>query len=152
MINKMLLSIILIYNSKLYRYALYLTVVDMNLTELFGYNTMNYTCIIPLVMISTNFLHYRKTIPVILKLCCIDDNVNHISGNHMQYTHEITVEHVTNAIAHLKSEKKDNFEGLSSDIFINGTHLLNVYNYMFLVVRHVITQYVQRPLVCYYQQ
>ena len=145
----MLLNIILIYNSKLYRYALYLTVVDMNITELFGYNTMN--CIIPLVMISTNFLPYRKTIPVILKLCCIDDNVNHISGNHM-HTHDITVEHVTNAIAHLKSEKKDNFESISSDIFINDTHLLNVYNYMFVVVRHVITHYVQRPLVCYYQQ
>ena len=56
---------------------------------------------------------------------CID-NVNHKSSNHI-HTHDITVEHVTNAISHLKSEKNDNFEGLSSDNFKNGTHLLNVY-------------------------
>ena len=37
------------------------------------------------------------------------------------------VEHVSNAITHLKSEKSDNFEGLTSDNFRNGTHLLNVY-------------------------
>ena len=56
---------------------------------------------------------------------CID-NVNHKSSNHI-HTHDITVEHVTNAITHLKSEKNDNFECLSSDNFKNGTHVLNVY-------------------------
>ena len=34
----------------------------------------------------------------------------------------LLVEHVTNAITYLKSEKDDNFEGLSSDNFKNGTH------------------------------
>ena len=43
------------------------------------------------------------------------------------HTHNITDKHFTNAITHLKSEKNDNFEGLSSDNFKNGTHLLNVY-------------------------
>ena len=47
---------------------------------------------------------------------CIDDKLNHISSIHI-HTHDITVEHVTNAIAHLKSEKSDNFEGLPSDNF-----------------------------------
>ena len=47
--------------------------------------------------------------------------------NTPMHTHNITVEHVTNAITHLTSEKNDNFEGLSSDNFKNGTHLLNVY-------------------------
>ena len=46
---------------------------------------------------------------------------------HPVHTHDITVEHVTNAITHLKSEKNDNFEGLSSDNFKNGTHILNAY-------------------------
>ena len=48
------------------------------------------------------------------------------SSNHI-HTHDVTVEHVTNAITHLKSEKNDNFEGLSSVNFKNGAHLLNVY-------------------------
>ena len=43
------------------------------------------------------------------------------------HTHDITVEHVTNAITHLMSEKNDNFESLSSDNFKNGTHYINVY-------------------------
>ena len=57
---------------------------------------------------------------------CSDHNHNHIFINHI-HTNDVTVEHVTNAITHLKSEKKDSFEGLSSDSFKNGTHLLNVY-------------------------
>ena len=39
-----------------------------------------------------------------------------ISSNHV-HTHAINVEHISNAITHLKSEKSDNFEGLTSDNF-----------------------------------
>ena len=70
----------------------------------------------------------KKKKTVILKLCNIDDNINHISSNHIN-THDITVEYITNAVAHLKSEKKNNFETLSSEVFINGIHLLNVYGF-----------------------
>ena len=71
------------------------------------------------------FLTLQKGNECNIELYCID-NVNHKSSNHI-HTHDITVKHVTNAITHLKSEKNDNFEGLSSDNFKNGTHLLNVY-------------------------
>ena len=49
-------------------------------------------------------------------MCCIDGNVNNIFSKHVQ-THVITVEHVSNAMLHLKSEKNDNFEYLTSDNF-----------------------------------
>ena len=71
------------------------------------------------------FLTLQKENDCNIELYCID-NVNHKSSNHI-HTHDITVEHVNNAITHLKSEKNDNFEGLSSDNFKNGTHLLNVH-------------------------
>ena len=67
------------------------------------------------------------------------------------HTHDITVEHVTNAISHLKSEKNDNFEGLSSDNFKNGTHLLNVYISLLFSTMLSHGHTVQHPLVCYYQ-
>ena len=58
---------------------------------------------------------------------CIVDNVNNISSNHVHvHTHAINAEHVSKAITHLKSEKNDNFEGLTSENFRNGTHLLYV--------------------------
>ena len=96
---------------------------DKNITELFGYkydelyNSVSYD--------KDEFLTLQKENDCNIELYCID-NVNHESSNHI-HTHDITVEHVTNAISHLKSEKNDNFEGLSSDNFKNGTHLLNVY-------------------------
>ena len=70
---------------------------DKNTTELFGISTMN--CIIPFAMIRTN-----------------DKNrIRMTSSNHV-HTHAITVEHVSNAITHLKSEKSDTFEGLTLTI------------------------------------
>ena len=63
---------------------------------------------------------------------CIDDNVNNISSNHV-HTHAINVEHISNEITHLKSEKSDNIEGLTSDSFRNGTLLLNVYIHITLL-------------------
>ena len=57
-----------------------------------------------------------------IEMYCIDDNVNKISSNYV-HTHAINAEHVSNAITHLKSEKSDNFERLTSDNFRNGTNL-----------------------------
>ena len=99
---------------------------DKNITELFGhkydelYNSVSYD--------KDEFLTLQKENDYNIELYCID-NVYHKSSNHIHtlHTHDITVEHVTNAITHLKSEKNDNFEGLTSDNIKNGTHLLNVY-------------------------
>ena len=99
---------------------------DKNITELFGYkyevlyNSVSYD--------KDESLTLQKENDCNIELYCID-NVNHKSSNHI-HTHDITVEHVTNAITHLKSEKNDNFECLFSDNFKNGTHLLNVYIYL----------------------
>ena len=57
---------------------------------------------------------------------CTDDIVTVISDNYI-HTHSIYVELVSNAISHLKLDKNDCVDGLSSDNFKNGTHLLNVY-------------------------
>ena len=57
---------------------------------------------------------------------CTNDIVNGISDNYIN-THSIYVELVSNAINHLKLDKNDCVDGLSSDNFKNGTHLLNVY-------------------------
>ena len=84
-------------------------------------------CIIPLAMrYKDEFLALQNENCCNIEMYCIDDNVNNISSNHV-HTHASTVEHVSNAITHLKSEKSDNLEGLTSDNFRNGTHLLNVY-------------------------
>ena len=81
------------------------------------YNSVSYD--------KNKFLTLQKENDCNIKLYCID-NISHITSNHI-HTHDITVERVTHAITHLKSEKNDNFEGLSSDNFKNNTHLLNVY-------------------------
>ena len=52
--------------------------------------------------------------------------MNGISDKYI-HTHSIYVELVSNAINHLKLDKNDCIDGLSSDNFKNGTHLLNVY-------------------------
>ena len=97
---------------------------DKNITELFGrkynelYNSVSYD--------KDEFLALQNENGCNIEMYCIDDNVNNISSNHV-HTHAINVEHVYNAITHLKSEKSDNFEGITSDNFRNGTHLLNVY-------------------------
>ena len=98
---------------------------DKNITELFGYNYKYDELYNSVSYDKEKFLTLQKEINCNIELYCID-NVNHKSSNHI-HTHDITVEHVTNAITHLKSEKSDNFEGLSSDNFKNGTQLLNVY-------------------------
>ena len=96
---------------------------DKNITELFGYkydelyNSVSYD--------KDEFLTLQKESDCNIELYCIG-NVNHKSSNHI-HTRDITVEHVNNAITRLKSEKNDNFEGLSSVNFKNGIHLLNVY-------------------------
>ena len=79
---------------------------DKNITELFGYkydelyNSVSYD--------KDEFLTLQKENDCNIELYCID-NVNHKSSNHI-HTNDITVEHVTNAITHLKSEKNDYFE------------------------------------------
>ena len=97
---------------------------DKNITELFGrkYNELY----ISVSYDRDEFLALQNENGCNIEMYCIDDNVNNISSNHV-HTHAINVEHVSNAITHLKSEKCDNFEGLTSDNFRNGTHLLNVY-------------------------
>ena len=57
---------------------------------------------------------------------CIDDIVTVISDNYI-HTHFISVELVSNTINHLKLDKNDCVDGLSSNNFKNGTQLLNVY-------------------------
>ena len=57
---------------------------------------------------------------------CTDDIVNGISDKYI-HTHSIYVELVSNAINHLKLDKNYCVNGLSSDNFKHGTHLLNVY-------------------------
>ena len=57
---------------------------------------------------------------------CTNDIMNGISDKYI-HTHSIYVELVSNAINHLKLDKNDCIDGLSSDNFKNGTHLLNVY-------------------------
>ena len=57
---------------------------------------------------------------------CTSDIVNGISDKYI-HTHSIYVELVSNAINHLKLDKNDCIDGLSSDNFKNDTHLLNVY-------------------------
>ena len=57
---------------------------------------------------------------------CTNDIVNGISDNYI-HTHSIYVELVSNAINHLKLDKNDFIDGLSSDNFKNDTHFLNVY-------------------------
>ena len=49
-----------------------------------------------------------------------------ISDNYI-HTYSIYVELVSNAISHLKLDKNYCVDGLSSNNFKNGTHLLNVY-------------------------
>ena len=99
---------------------------DKNITKLFVYtydelyNSFSYD--------KDEFLILQKENDCSIEMYCID-NVNHKSNHHI-HTHDITVEHVTNAITHLKSEKNDNFEGLSSDNFKNGTKLLKVYIFL----------------------
>ena len=117
---------------------------DKNIFELFGYkydelyNSVSYD--------KDKFLTLQKENECNIEMYCID-NVNHKSSNHI-HTHDITVEHVANAITHLKSEKNDNFEGLSSDNSKNDTQLLNVYiSLLFSPCYHT----VHRSLVCYYQ-
>ena len=57
---------------------------------------------------------------------CTNDIVNGISDNYIHvHTHSIYVELVSNAINHLKLDKNDCIDRLSSDNFKNGTHLLN---------------------------
>ena len=59
---------------------------------------------------------------------CIDDIVTVISDNYIYiHTHFIYVELVSNAINHLKLDKNNCGDGLSSNNFKNGTQLLNVY-------------------------
>ena len=85
-------------------------------------------CITLLVMIRTNSLHYRKRITVLLKCTVLMTIlITYLVSSYHIHTHDITVEHVTYAIIHLKSENNDNFEGLTSDNFRNDSHLLNVY-------------------------
>ena len=133
------------YTDKCHYMYMYFTMFLANITELFGYkydelyNSVSYD--------TDEFLTLQKENDCNIELYCID-NVNHKSNNHI-HTHDITVEHVTNAITHLKSEKNDNFEDLSSDNFKNGTHLLNVY--ISLLFSTISYHTVQRPLVCYYQ-
>ena len=57
---------------------------------------------------------------------CTDDIVTVISNNYI-HTHSIFVELVSNAINHLKLDKNDCVDGLSSNTLKNGTHLLNVF-------------------------
>ena len=57
---------------------------------------------------------------------CTDDIVTVLSDNYI-HTHSIYVELVSNAINHLKLDKNDCVDGLSSNNFKNGTHLLNVF-------------------------
>ena len=52
--------------------------------------------------------------------------MNGISDNYI-HTHSIYVKLVSNAIIHLKLDKNDCIDGLSSDNFKNHTHFLNVY-------------------------
>ena len=79
-------------------------------------------------MIRTNSLHYRKRMTVILNCPVLMTKlITYLVNSYYIHTHDITVEHVTNAIIHLKSENNDNFEGLTSDNFRNDTHLLIVY-------------------------
>ena len=98
-----------------------------NITELFGrkynelYNSVSYD--------KDEFLTLQNENGCNIEMYSIDDNVNNISSNHV-HTNAINVEHVSNAITHLKSEKSDNFEGQTSDYFRNGTHLLNVYIFL----------------------
>ena len=57
---------------------------------------------------------------------CTKDIVNGISDKYKR-THSIYVKLVSNASNHLKLDKNDCIDGLSSDNFKNGTHLLSVY-------------------------
>ena len=57
---------------------------------------------------------------------CTDDIVIGILDNHI-HTHSIYGELVSNAINHLKLNKINCVDGLSSDYFKNDTSLLNVY-------------------------
>ena len=57
---------------------------------------------------------------------CTDDIVTVISNNYI-HAHSIYVELVSNAISHLKLDKNDCVDGLSSNNLKNGTHLRNVY-------------------------
>ena len=57
---------------------------------------------------------------------CTDDIVTVISDNYI-HTHSIYVELVYNAINHSKLNKNDCVDGLSSNNFKNGTHLLIIY-------------------------
>ena len=77
-------------------------------------------CIIPLVMIRTNSLHYRKRRTVILNCTVLTMLITNLVTIYILMI--LLDEHVTNAITYLKSEKDDNFEGLSSDNFKNDTH------------------------------
>ena len=94
---------------------------DKNIAELFGrkynelYNSVSYD--------KDEFLTLQNENGCNIEMYCIDDNVNNISSNHV-HTHAINVEQVSNAMSHLKSEKSDNFEGLTCDNFKNGTHFL----------------------------
>ena len=102
---------------------------DKNVTELFGckynelYNSVSYD--------KDEFLTLQSENGCNIEMYCIDDNVNNICSNHV-HTHTINVEHVSNAMSHLKSEKTDNFEGLTCDNFKNGTHFLDVYIFLLL--------------------
>ena len=59
---------------------------------------------------------------------CTNDIVNGISDNYIHtLSHSIYVELVSNAINHLKLDKNDCIDGLSSDNLKNGINLLNVY-------------------------
>ena len=57
---------------------------------------------------------------------CSDDILTVISDNY-KHTHYSCVELVSNDINHLTLDKNDCVDGLSSNNFKNGTHLLNVY-------------------------
>ena len=65
-------------------------------------------CIIPLIMIRTNSLQNRKRTTVILK-CTVLMTILITYLVTILYTHDITVENVTDAFPHLKFKKNDNF-------------------------------------------
>lgn len=71
----------------------------------------------------TNMFHANKSD---IEKHCITDQAIYID-KHYTHTHNISVEQVNFAIDKLKSEKSDCKEGLTSDNFKNGTHLMKVY-------------------------
>ena len=72
---------------------------------------------------SENRHRYKHENACDVQVKCTNDIVNGIS-DHYIHTHSIYVELVSNAINHLKLDKNDCIDGLSSDNFKNGTHFL----------------------------